>query len=44
MPFALSVACFRNRLILTARFAEETVSAVVLENALRLMLDELARA
>lgn len=44
MPFALSVACFRNQVILTARFAEETVSAVVLENALRLMLDELARA
>lgn len=44
LPFALTVACFRNQLILTARFSEEAVSAVVLENALRMMLDELARA
>lgn len=43
LPFTLSVAHFRSQIIMTARFAEEAVSAIVLENALRIMMDEVNR-
>ena len=44
LPVALGAGFFRDQLVLSARFAPEAVSAVALENALRLMLDEIARA
>ena len=44
LPVPLAAGFFRDQLVLSARFASEDVTAVALENALRLMLDEIARA
>ena len=42
--FKLSPAFFRHHLILTARFDDDGVTAALLENALRVMADEIGRA
>ena len=43
-PFRMSAAFFRQSLILTARFEEGAVTAALLENALRVLSDEIERA
>ena len=43
LPVPLSAGLFRDQLVLSARFESQAVTAVALENALRLMLDEMAR-
>lgn len=43
-PFAAQASLFRDSLMLTIRMPEETVTAALLENALRYLTDEMNRA